>query len=82
MDTDKNTKDGAGYFRITDWMGFDYQPLDGVEYRRLRQVSQYAELPALDELAEIDQQLQLVLIRLEIKLPYAADLDRLLNKKI
>ena len=82
MDTDKNTKEGRGYFRITDWMGFEYKPLDEVEYRRLRQVSQYAEVPALDELAEIDQQLQLVLTRLDIKLPYAADLGRLLNKKI
>lgn len=82
METDKNTKEGRGYFRITDWMGFEYKPLDEVEYRRLRQVSQYAEVPALDELAEIDQQLQLVLTRLDIKLPYAADLGRLLNKKI
>lgn len=82
METDKNTKEDRGYFRITDWMGFEYKSLDEVEYRRLRQVSQFAEVPALDELAEIDQQLQLVLTRLEIKSPYAADLGKLLNKKI
>lgn len=82
MDADKNTKEDRGYFRITDWMGFEYKPLNEAEYRRLRQVSQFAEVPALDELAEIDQQLQLVLTRLEIKSPYAADLGRLLNKKI
>lgn len=82
MGTDKKLKEGRGYFRITDWMGFEYKSLDDAQYRRLKQVSQYAEVPALDELAEIDQQLQLVLTRLEIKSPYAADLGRLLNKKI
>ena len=82
MDTNKNTIEGRGYFRITDWMGFEYRALAEEEYHRLKKVSQYAEVPALDELAEIDQQLQLVLTRLEIKSPYAADLGRLLNKKI
>ena len=82
MDKNKNTIEGRGYFRITDWMGFEYRALDEEEYHRLKKVSQYAEVPALDELAEIDQQLQLVLTRLEIKSPYAADLGRLLNKKI
>lgn len=82
MGTDKKLKEGRGYFRITDWMGFEYKSLSDAQYRRLKQVSQHAEVPALDELAEIDQQLQLVLARLEIKSPYAADLGRLLNKKI
>lgn len=82
MDTEKSTKEDRGYFRITDWVGFECQLLDEAEYHRLRKISHYAEVPALDELAEIDQQLQLVLARLEIKSPYGAELGKLLNKKI
>lgn len=82
MNTKKAEKEDRGYFRITDWIGFESRVLDPAEYRRLSQVSQHADVPALDELAEIDKEIQLVLGKLEIKYPYAADLGRLLNKKI
>lgn len=82
MSTEKKIKEDRGYFRITDWVGFEYRVLDEAEYRRLRLASQYAEVPGLDELAEIDQQIQLVLDRIKIKSPDVADLGNLLNKKI
>lgn len=82
MTTQKAEKEDRGYFRITDWIGFESRVLDSDEYRRLSQVSQQADVPALDELAEIDREIQLVLGRLEIKSPYVADLGKLLDKKI
>ncbi|MFK7862648.1 MAG: PilZ domain-containing protein [Pseudohongiellaceae bacterium] len=82
MSTQRVEKEDRGYFRITDWIGFECRELDTNEYRRLSQVSRQADVPALDELAEIDKEIQLVLSRLEIKSPYVADLGKLLNKKI
>jgi len=82
MDTNSQQKDGRGYFRIIDFIGLDYKALNEAEFARLQIVSQHAEVPPLDELAVLDQHIQLVIDKLRIKQPDAADLGDLLNKKL
>jgi hypothetical protein len=82
MDTNNQQKDERGYFRIVDFIGFDYRLITDAEFAQLRVASKLAEVPPLDELAVLDQQIQLVLDRLKIKSPDAADLGDLLNKKL
>ncbi len=82
MDTHNQQKDERGYFRIVDFIGLDYRVLEQAEFARLVAANKHAEVPPLDELAVLDQQIQLVIDRLKIRQPDAADLSDLLNKKI
>ncbi len=82
MGTEKQQKDERGYFRIIDFIGFDYREIDEAQFAKLRVASRLAEVPPLDELAVIDQQIQLVIDRLKIKYPDMSDLGDLLNKKL
>jgi hypothetical protein len=82
MNTNNQQKDGRGYFRIVDFIGFDYRLITDAEFARLRVASKLAEVPPLDELAVLDQQIQLVIDRLNIKQPDASALGALLNKKL
>ncbi len=82
METNKQPVDERGYFRILDYIGFDCTVLSNADYDRLRLGSQYAEVPVLDELSEIDQQVQLLIDRVKVKSPEFAQLGTLLNKKL
>lgn len=82
MDTNSQQKDERGYFRIIDFIGVDYRPIDDAEFARLRVASKLAEVPPLDELAALDQRIQLMIDKLMIKQPDASDLGDLLNKKL
>lgn len=82
MDTNSQQKDERGYFRIVDFIGVDYRPIDDAEFARLRVASKLAEVPPLDELAALDQRIQLLIDKLMIKQPDASDLGDLLNKKL
>ncbi len=82
MDTNSQQQDERGYFRIIDFIGLEYRVINEVEFAHLSVASKYAEVPPLDELATLDQHIQLVIDKLMIKQPDAAELGDLLNKKI
>lgn len=75
-------KEDRRYFRILDFIPISYRNLEEEEYQSLKLASQYAELPSLDALSDIDQRIQLLVDKLKVKMPDIAELGSLLNKKI
>ena len=82
METISQQRDERGYFRIIDFIGLEYRSINGAEFAHLREASKYAEVPPLDELATLDQHIQLIIDKLMIKQPDSAELGDLLNKKL
>lgn len=82
MEKNKKSVEDRGYFRILDYVGFDYLTLSDAEYQQRRSASRFAEVPVLDELSEIDQKLQLLTDKIKIKSPDFAELGELLSKKL
>ncbi|MDA0927667.1 MAG: PilZ domain-containing protein [Proteobacteria bacterium] len=70
------------YFRIQDHIGISYLILTDAEYHSRKIASQYAEIPALDELSEIEQQLELLFEKVKIRTPEVAEMGKLLNQKL
>lgn len=77
-----SSQDERRFFRIVDFIGLCYRLIDEAEYKRLKVASRYAEVPSLDALSAIDQQLQLLLNKLKIKNADTAHVVALLNRKI
>ncbi|MCH7816067.1 MAG: PilZ domain-containing protein [Proteobacteria bacterium] len=77
-----SSKKERSYFRIIDYVGLNYRRVEVKQYNALRLANQNAEVPSIDALAEIDQQMQMILNRLKIKNPDVAELVKLLNRKI
>ena len=76
------TNDNRRYFRIIDNIGLHYRKIDEEEYGSLKFASRHADVPSLDALSDINQQLQLVVEKLKIKYTDVAQLATLLNRKI
>lgn len=77
-----SSKEVRRYFRIQDHIGVSYQVLTDAEYHSRKIASQYAEIPALDELSEIEQQLELLFEKIKIRTPEVAEMGKLLNQKL
>ena len=76
------SKEERRYFRIEDLVGVSYRVLSDAEYHSRKIASQYAEIPALDELSEIEQQLELLFEKVKIRSPEVAEMGKLLNQKL
>ena len=70
------------FFRIIDFIGLSYRPINEEEYKTLKLASRYSEVPSIDALSEVDQQIQMLLSKLRIKNPDVAELGKMLDKKI
>ena len=70
------------YFRIVDQIGLVSRQLSEAEFEASKAQSHVAEIPPLDDLAEIDQQLEILLGRLHVHSSDIAELGNLLNRKI
>ena len=70
------------YFRIQDHIGVSYRLLNEAEYHSRKIASQYAEIPALDELSAIEQQLELLFEKVKIRSTEVAEMGQLLNQKL
>jgi NAD(P)-dependent dehydrogenase (short-subunit alcohol dehydrogenase family) len=77
-----SSKEDRRYFRIQDHIGVSYRVLTDAEYHSRKIASQYAEIPALDELSEIEQQLELLFEKVKIRTPEVAEMGKLLNQKL
>lgn len=77
-----SSKEDRRYFRIQDHIGVSCRVLTDAEYHSHKIASQYAEVPALDELSEIDQQLELLFEKVKIRTPEVAEMGKLLNQKL
>ena len=75
-------KEDRRFFRILDFLPISYRQLGEQEYQSLKVASQYADVPSLDALSDIDQRVQLLVDKLRVKSPDVAELGSLLNKKI
>lgn len=82
MTQQMTNKEDRRYFRIQDLIGVSYRRLTEAEYHSLKVASQYAEVPALDELSEIEQQLELLFEKVKIRSAETAEMGRLLNQKL
>lgn len=76
------SKEDRRYFRIQDLIGVSYRKLSEAEYHTRKIASQYAEIPALDELSAIEQQLELLFDKVKIRSPEVAEMGQLLNQKL
>ncbi len=76
------SKEDRRYFRIQDLIGVSYRRLNEAEYHTRKIASQYAEIPALDELSAIEQQLELLFDKVKIRSPEVAEMGQLLNQKL
>ena len=79
---DFDVKEDRRYFRIQDFIGISYRALTDAEYHSRKIASQYSEIPALDELSEIEQQLELLFDKVKIRTPEVAEMGQLLNQKL
>jgi hypothetical protein len=75
-------KEDRRFFRILDFLPISYRQLEEQEYQSLKVASQYAEIPSLDALSDIDQRVQMLVDKLRVKSPDVAELGSLLSKKI
>lgn len=75
-------KEDRRFFRILDFIQLSVRELNDTEFQSLSIASKHAEIPSLDALADIDQQIQLLINKLKIKTPDVAALGNLLSKKI
>ncbi|NKB35147.1 MAG: hypothetical protein GKR91_18780 [Pseudomonadales bacterium] len=75
-------KEDRRYFRIHDFLPLSFRKLDEEEYQLMKMASQYADVPSLDELSDIDQRIQMLVDKLMVKNSDMAELGLLLNKKI
>lgn len=70
------------YFRIVDHAGLNFRLINAEEYELVKLANRFTEVPSVDALSEIEQQIQIVYSRLKIKNPDVAELCKLLNRKI
>ena len=77
-----SSKEDRRYFRIQDLIGVSFRKLSEAEYHTRKIASQYAEIPALDELSAIEQQFELLIDKVKIRHPEVAELGQLLNQKL
>jgi len=75
-------KEERRFFRILDFIQLSVRELSVADYEALSMASKHADIPSLDALANIDQQIQLLVNKLKVKTPDVAELGSLLSKKI
>lgn len=70
------------YFRIEDTLGLQYRIISEDEAKALKESGAFNDLPQLDLISELDNQIQLLASRVKIKSQEMAELAMVLNKKM